>query len=272
MLAYLDTHYIRRLFILTYKGLVFFDLDGTLYNEQSTVDEAVAIAVRQLRANQYLPIISTGRSPIEIKDALAKTGIDSFITLNGSYIQFEGQPIYQGTIPTDVIQQTVATAKAADEAIAFYDEKEIRITNVTTTTQEAYDFVNAPVPTVDADYYLNNPIYMLLILTKQNDLAYTNPLNQDLTFYRNGPYSIDTVEFGGSKQTGIQRLIESQGLAGIPTYAFGDGPNDIPMLAYVDHPTAMGNGIEAAKAQAQYITSKNTEGGIIEGLRHWNLI
>lgn len=257
---------------MTYKGLVFFDLDGTLYNEQSTVDDAVAIAIRQLRANHYLPIISTGRSPIEIQDALAKTGIDSFITLNGSYIQFEGQPVYQGAIPTEVVQEVVTTAEAAGEAIAFYDEKAIRITRVTPTTQAAYDFVNAPVPSVDPEYYQNNSIYMLLILTENNDIAYTSPLSQALTFYRNGPYSIDTVKHGCSKQTGIKRLIESQGLTGIPTYAFGDGPNDLPMLAYVDYPTAMGNGIEAAKAQAQYITSKNTEGGIIEGLRHWDLI
>lgn len=254
---------------MTYKGLVFFDLDGTLYNEHSRVDPAVAIAVKQLRANHYLPIISTGRSPLEIQEALAITGIDSFIALNGSYIQFEGQPVYQGTIPTKTIEQVVTIAQEAGEAVAFYDDQAIRITSVTQAAKDAYAEVNAPVPSVDPEYYLNHPIYMLLILTNNNDAAYAT---DDLTFYRNTPYSIDTVEKNGSKQTGIKRLLASQGLEDMPTYAFGDGRNDIPMLSYVDYPTAMGNGIPEAKAQAKYITSANVEGGIIEGLRHWKLI
>lgn len=258
--------------ILTYKGLVFFDLDGTLYNEHSEVDAAVAIALRQLRANNYLPIIATGRSPLEIQDALAKTGIDSFICLNGSFIQYEGQPVYKGTIPTPVIEKTVAIANAADEAIAFYNEEAIRITAVTQPGKDAYKFVNAPVPEVDPDYYLNHSVYMMLILTNDNDKAYTETLSTDLTFYRNTPNSIDTVEKDCSKQTGIKELIRSQNLTGIPTYAFGDGTNDLPMLDFVDYPTVMGNGIPEAKAKAKYITSKNTEGGIIEGLRHWGLI
>ncbi|KRM22436.1 Cof-type HAD-IIB family hydrolase [Latilactobacillus graminis] len=257
---------------MTYKGLVFFDLDGTLYNAHSEVDAAVAIALRQLRANNYLPIIATGRSPLEIQDALATTGIDSFICLNGSYIQFEGQSVYQGTIPTPVIEATVATAKAAGEAVAFYNDQAIRITAITQAGKDAYNYVNSDLPPVDPDYYLNHPVYMMLILTNNNDQAYTEPQGTNLTFYRNTPYSIDTVEKDCSKQTGIKTLIKSQNLSGIPTYAFGDGTNDLPMLDYVDYPTVMGNGIPEAKAKAKYITSKNTEGGIIKGLRHWGLI
>lgn len=62
-------------------ALVFFDLDGTLLNEESLVDEDVKEALVQLKDNGAVPFIATGRSPIEIQHVLKETVIDSFITL-----------------------------------------------------------------------------------------------------------------------------------------------------------------------------------------------
>jgi len=112
---------------------------------------------------------------------------------------------------------------------------------------------------------------MLLVITVDNDKRYIYPYGNELTFYRNTPYSLDTVLKGESKQFGINTLIKKMGLTGVPTYAFGDGVNDIPMLETVDHPIAMGNGITAVKDRAEYITAKNTEGGIIQGLNHFTI-
>lgn len=67
-----------------YKGIAFFDLDHTLFNEHTRVDDEVADAMHQLKANQVLPVISTGRNLFEIPNTMQKTGIDTVVSANGS--------------------------------------------------------------------------------------------------------------------------------------------------------------------------------------------
>ncbi|KRK39055.1 Cof-type HAD-IIB family hydrolase [Loigolactobacillus bifermentans] len=257
---------------MTYRALVFFDLDGTLMNAQSRLDPEVQQAVRQLKQNNVLPIICTGRSPHEIQEILAQTQIKSYITLNGAFIVYEGTTIYHGDIDPDLIGKLKAITAGHGDALAYYNDQTYRASTFNDLVKAQYDTFNTPYPKVDPDYYLTHPVYMLLVITVNNDKRYIYPYGDQLTFYRNSPYAMDTIRHGESKQAGIKTLIAKMGLDGIPTYAFGDGTNDLPMLEYVDHAIAMGNGITAAKDRAEYITSKNTENGIIQGLQHFNLL
>ncbi|WP_125981484.1 Cof-type HAD-IIB family hydrolase [Loigolactobacillus iwatensis] len=257
---------------MAYRALVFFDLDATLMNAQSRIDLDVQVAVRSLRAQNVLPIISTGRSPSEVLNIFLQTGINSFVSLNGAYVVYNGQPIYQGNIDQTLVGKITTIAEEHGDAVAYYNDKGYRVSRMTDTVKKQYQYVNAPEPEVDPNFYKSNPVYMLLIITKDNDKRYIYPYGEQLTFYRNSPYSMDTILKGESKQFGINTLIKKMGLEDVPTYAFGDGTNDIPMLNTVDHPIAMGNGITAVKDRAEYITAKNTEGGIIQGLRHFNLL
>lgn len=46
--------------------------------------------------------------------------------------------------------------------------------------------------------------------------------------------------------------------------AFGDGGNDLEMLAYVDHSYAMANAPEKVKKTAKYQAPSNQESGVLE--------
>ncbi|WP_255565907.1 HAD-IIB family hydrolase [Desemzia sp. RIT 804] len=71
--------------MITPKGLVFFDLDGTLLNTKSELDREVSDALESMKQNNVIPFVATGRSPLEIKHVLENSPIDSFITLNGQW-------------------------------------------------------------------------------------------------------------------------------------------------------------------------------------------
>ena len=77
---------------------------------------------------------------------------------------------------------------------------------------------------------------------------------------------------GNSKAIGITELMKKVGMEHLPTYAFGDGSNDIEMIEHVDYGVAMGNGLPILKEKAAYVTSENTQGGIVEGLKYFELI
>ncbi|MBP0485245.1 HAD-IIB family hydrolase, partial [Sagittula salina] len=71
-----------------YKAVVFFDLDGTLFDNQKNVSDDNIAAINQLRENNILPVISTGRNIFEIQYVIDATGINSLVSANGSYVQY----------------------------------------------------------------------------------------------------------------------------------------------------------------------------------------
>ena len=58
------------------KGIVFFDLDNTLLNADTKLDNEVADAMSQLRQNDIVPVISSGRNIFEIQTIMDKAAID----------------------------------------------------------------------------------------------------------------------------------------------------------------------------------------------------
>ncbi|XIF20119.1 MAG: Cof-type HAD-IIB family hydrolase [Acetilactobacillus jinshanensis] len=57
---------------------------------------------------------------------------------------------------------------------------------------------------------------------------------------RNSAKCLDVMKAGVNKQLGIQILLKKLELDKVPTYAFGDGLNDIEMFNQVDTPSPWG--------------------------------
>ncbi len=56
------------------------------------------------------------------------------------------------------------------------------------------------------------------------------------------------------------------------TFAFGDSANDIGMIRHAGIGIAMGNGTDAVKNAADYVTTAMMEAGIWNACRHFKLI
>jgi Cof subfamily protein (haloacid dehalogenase superfamily) len=65
-----------------------------------------------------------------------------------------------------------------------------------------------------------------------------------------------------TKAAGLAWLCERDGIEASEVLAFGDMPNDIPMLAWAGHGVAMGNAHPAARAVADEVTLTNDEDGV----------
>lgn len=255
------------------KALVFFDLDGTLLNNESLVDDEVKEALAELKDKGAVPFIATGRSPIEVQHVIEDTVIDSFITLNGQYIQYEGKEVFRNVIPKDLVVELKQVTTDKNMAMSLYSADKIRATHHNETIKKAYSYIHEDPPAVDESFDMREEILMMLILNEDSSLdKEITDAFPTLSFYRNTPYSIDTITKGHNKAKGIDALIEAVNLKDIPIYAFGDGANDLEMLKRADYSVAMANGLGEVKEVADYVTSANTEGGLVEGLRHFKLI
>lgn len=259
-----------------YKGVVFFDLDGTLFDDDKRVSDRNLLSLDMLRENDILPVIATGRNQFEIADLIKEGNFDSFITANGSYVVFEGKPIDIREIPEKVDSQLVTFAKNFDEEVAFYNNKACAVTGDNQLVTDNYKALRLE-KVIDPDFYKNNQINFAFVYTPvgvdDHQDKYEEIFGEELTFYRNNPRGIDVVLSGVSKAEGIRSLIKEAGLDGIPTYAFGDGNNDIPMFKEVDNPIAMRNGLAVAKQNAKYVTREdNNHSGVYYQLRDLRLI
>ena len=72
---------------------------------------------------------------------------------------------------------------------------------------------------------------------------------------------IDITSRQANKAHGVQTIMAEAGLQRAETAAFGDGENDLPMLAAVGLPIAMGNASAKVQAAAKYVTKSNTADG-----------
>ena len=231
---------------MTYNGFVFFDIDGTLVDSQGQVPADNKTAIAQLRANGFLPIICTGRGRGEMGTVLEDAGIHSAILLNGMEILHEKQFLFEGRIAQNSILKLLQLAKENEHDLGFYSQGEMRVTALSLTVQRNFRYFHQDLPQVGPTIYQNQPCQMLLIFSEEPE--------KDTQY-----------------QTGIQHLLTL--LADeAPTYAFGDGLNDLTMFETVDYPIAMGNSQATVKEAATFITRSNDENGIPYALAHFGLI
>ncbi len=253
------------------RGICFFDMDGTLLNSESKVLDSSLRALDKLRENNIIPVISTGRTLTEISHQMKITGIESAVMMNGQMVVFEGEKVYEDVLEEELLERLTQEAKSQNVEICYYNDKRIGASAITPVVKAHYDFLGEPTPVVQENMYKEETINMALLLLESGD-EYFPERFEELQFVRNTPFSNDVLRKGGSKAVGIAKLLEVMGYQDVPTYAFGDGMNDLEMFGAVNYSVAMENAVPLLKEQATFITKDNNNDGIKLGLEKFGLI
>lgn len=74
---------------------------------------------------------------------------------------------------------------------------------------------------------------------------------------------------GISKASGLAALAEDRGIDAADVIAFGDMPNDLPMLAWAGHSVGMGNAHPEVLASVDEVTATNDDDGVAQVLERW---
>ena len=93
-------------------------------------------------------------------------------------------------------------------------------------------------------------------------------LEGDLTYSTNNGL-IEIVPVGVSKANGIAEIADPLGIPDADWVAFGDMPNDVPMLLRAGLGVAMGNAHPDALAAADEVTTTNADDGVARVLERW---
>jgi Cof subfamily protein (haloacid dehalogenase superfamily) len=252
-----------------YNAIVFFDLDGTLLDANEQVTPEIKTALQELKANHILPVVNTGRPPVHARAIAAEAGIDSFIAMNGMYIVVDEEVVSTTEMDKEDVRALLAEAKTNDGMLVYYSNENIFLSEADENLRHFFH----EMPPIQEEVFETAPINMVVLRSfdPATDDAYREKFPM-LNFFRNAPFAIDVMIAGADKGFGAEKLVEAINANGVPTYAFGDGENDVHLLQAVTHGIAMGNGIPKVKEVAEFVTTENTNKGIINGLKYFNLI
>lgn len=253
--------------------IVFFDIDGTLLDDDKKLPSTTKAAIQKLQENGTFVAIATGRAPFMFEHLREELDIDTFVSYNGQYVVFENEVIYKNPLSLEQLKQLHNDADKNHTPLVFMNEKTMKASvQHHERIEEALGTLHFPHPEKDETFYLDREIYQSLLFCKEDEQSLYEGQYDEFRFIRWHEYSMDVLPEGGSKAMGIRILMDKAGFKMEDVYAFGDGLNDVEMLETVGSGIAMGNATDEVKKFADYVTKAVDKDGIFYGLKHFNLI
>jgi Cof subfamily protein (haloacid dehalogenase superfamily) len=257
---------------MTYK-IVFFDVDGTLINyENGAVEESTRQAIHLLQDKGIHLVAATGR-PLSMCEGLKSLGIETFITANGAYVKHKDVVIHKIPIEKGIVQNVQAFAQQQQHSLTFFTEQltmnAIQNPLALSAMQETLSLRDFPVRN---DSIIEEEVFLMCLYAdeqaeKRLACQFSNILRQ-----RWHPYIVNVLQQDVSKSIAVKAVLDYFEINFKDAIAFGDGENDIDMLEQVGLGVAMGNGSQALKNAADFVTKKSIEGGIDFALRQLHII
>lgn len=109
--------------LVTMKKVLFFDVDGTLYDSKKQLPPSAKEAIFQAKRNGYEIAIATGRAPFMIEPILKELEIDIYVTFNGQYVVYKNEVIFTDSVPKEELTEIIEFGSKRDHPVVFIDDK-----------------------------------------------------------------------------------------------------------------------------------------------------
>ena len=263
---------------MNYKGIVFFDYDGTLTDENESIfspTEETGKAIDKLNENGYLTVLATGRA----KCYVPETGLNfgGLVTSNGAYAEVDGKEIFQSYMPENDVAMLMKAFDEEDICYSLENQKRGYVKGYNEplfqNMLEHFKLPKASFTELDRNNIPRiskiNTVYLNIEqhyrLQKKFDGRYKFDLHRAYL-------SSDVQAVGINKSVGAKAVAQYLGIDTENIYVFGDGPNDYEIFCFAGHAIAMENHNAALDNVCEYITSSVKNEGIKNGLEHYCLI
>jgi Cof subfamily protein (haloacid dehalogenase superfamily) len=255
--------------------LIATDLDGTIVRFDGSIAMRTVNAINGARANGAVVYFVTGRPPRWL-GAFGLSGVPTTICGNGALI-------------FDVATNTILREDLLQPEVAFEAVKQLRahIVDAAFACDLSDDFrreknyharwdVGMDPSGVEAiEEAIDRPLLKLLTrcssetLSSDEMLAIAKERIADLVEVTHSNPEDSLLEisaFGVNKGTALARMAASHGFTASDCVAFGDNPNDVPMLNWAGRSWAMASGHRDAKSAANFVAKACDDDGVAEVL------
>jgi len=255
---------------------VFLDMDGTLLRSDHTVSEPTKDIIRHLTAAQ-IPVILVSARPLDgILPTFRAIGIPDhypLVSLNGSYIVENEQPVFDARMDLDTITGVSEKVRPFKATIAYYLQKEWFAEWKDAWTDHEQRIMHVPLGVAPLKELVNDwsqrgiaPNKMMVMSEAANIDHIQRDLkalyNGRLNIYPSKPTYLEVMDPRGSKSNAVKWLIEKMNIDRSEIIAMGDNYNDREMIEFAGMGVAMGNAPDEIKAAADYVTDTNNNDGV----------
>lgn len=263
------------------RKILFFDIDGTLITDDGKryFPDSAKEAIQKARENGHLAFINTGRVFCNVTEEIRSAGFDGFVCGCGIHIVYNGETLFHHVTPYDVCAGVIrkcreykmdAVYEHADKVFtsaAFSDNEHLK---------ELISYFKATSTYMEYDDPANDHIFDKFCAWYDADTPYLEVfktyLEKDYMYIQREGNFCEVVPKGYTKATGIRYLLDYFDLPLENAYAFGDGSNDEPMLAYVPNSIIMKKGPEYLKKKVRLVTDDVREDGIYKAMKKMEII
>ncbi len=269
---------------MNYK-LIAMDLDGTLNNDQKTIDPptrdallaAQEAGVRLLLASaRPLPGLYKER---DLLDLTRHHGL--LMAYNGGTLVDAGTGERLCSFPMDaedarlvlVELEKLPVTPILDDGVRFYvtDRNGYKVQYECANNRMECVEVPRLASALDfAPFKILMSVQPAEIKAVQAKIAALLP--PQLAVVQTAAFYLEVIPRSIDKGQGLRAACDALGIEPAEAIAFGDSENDIPMLRAAGTGVAMANAAEEVKAAADWITLSNNDNGIAAALRHFGAL
>lgn len=255
--------------------LVVSDMDGTFLDDKKSISEENKKAVGLLKEQDIHFCICTGRLYASAHLIAQELGNEfPIISCNGGFIKNPSTDriLYHKPLPTELARKIVETIMKYDVVFHFYDEDTV-FSNKKEYTAKTYinrfgHLEEKPVKVVVSEKisdYVHDKIYKVILFT--NDSAVLQSIWDEIksltgvVITQSNHNNLEIVSDNVSKGNAVRMLADELGITSDEIFVIGDQMNDMSMFAAAKYSVAMGNGTDALKEKAYFVTKDNNQSG-----------
>ena len=255
------------------KKILFTDLDGTLLNNRSQIDEEMKQALREMTLKGHYLVLSSGRPLDSILEVKRLAGIDFpnvyIIGSNGAIIYNcdTKKNIHEIRVSYEDVINIWNFAKKHNVHVQTYTSDSI----ITATEDEEIAYyrqrIHLPLILNDAPWeILNQPPHKLLMIDLHDHTRIAGIQSQLESTYGDrlqtvfsNPYYLEVFAKDAGKGNSLRYLCDYLEIPLTDSYAAGDAENDLSMLQSAGTAIVMCNGTDELKKYADIITKRSND-------------
>lgn len=251
------------------KGILFFDIDGTLLNSENKLTERTKSALINIYNKGYKVALASGRCIDGLRIVREQIPIPIIqITMNGAYnVADDGSLICESTIETETSKKVKNLMNKHNLQLLYFSENKW----FTEYKNELYNYEISVVkydgtvcPLIDIVDKIK--IHKLLAYgtptTTKEFIAESKRIFPELNIVSSSSFYVEINKSDADKGKGIISVAEHYGVNISDTFVFGDYDNDIAGFKVAGNKIAMANASENLLKLADVVTLSNDEDGV----------
>jgi Cof subfamily protein (haloacid dehalogenase superfamily) len=231
-------------------------------------------ALRRARAAGLHVIVVTGRMARSVQLALEPADLgDPFICYQGAVVaDADGTWLRHEPLPLELAREAIAAVNAEGYDPNVYVDDELYVSQVSEGSRQYAEFQQLEVHEVgDTLRWLQRPPTKIVCVGDPDALDGTERRMKErfgdrMYISKSLPWFLEFAQAGVTKAAGMEFLAEHMGFTREQTIAFGDGENDVELVAWAGYGIAVDNAHDRVKAVASWVCPPAEDEGVAQVL------